>query len=225
IKSYQQIVKHLLGSKSEPVDIDIIKDHLKNLFELRSYMPLPKDKVEERWQNFEQRYKAFQKTITDEKDWNKIENGIALKELTLDAAILSDMMFAVLEKELREEGKEVTTQTVSQALCDQNKSYNARFLQGAIVDLYNFARGNTHYEPDIDLFMRPNRPSETNQEYYENGIKNDVRKIYNTFIKKGFYQRYGNKAFKKELSTKDSRFEKLVQVDSAKVRYFRAYAG
>ena len=220
---YKEIVANLVLAKTEKVDIKIIKDNLKKLFNLRSYMPLSNESFESRWKLFEEKYLAFQKKIMTDKEWIKIENITELKELTIDATILSDMMFAVLENDIRAQGQQVTTKTVANALTDQSKTYYRKFLDGALVGLYNFARGNTHYSTE-GLLIRPIQSPESSPDYYQPGLKNDVRKIYNAFIKQGFYQRYGNKAFAQELATKDPRFEILVRKDSKKTRKFKAFA-
>lgn len=223
-KQYKEIVDTLVLSKSEPISIQLTKDYLKQLFNLRPHMPLSKDQFEAKWEIFQKKLTEFKKDIITEKEWNKIENLTKLKELSIDAVILSDMMFSILESDIRAENNQVTTKSVAHMLADSDKSYHQKFLNGALVELYNFARGSTYTTCEGRVLMRSKHPSESIPSFYEPGLKNDARKIYNVFIKHGFYQRYGNKAFKKELAAKDVRFDQLIRKDSKRVRKFKAFA-
>ncbi len=220
-KEYKTIANDLLSNGQNINDVNVIKDKLKTLFNLRAHAPITKEKFELKWTAFHEKYIAFRKSILAEKEWNIKENLDTLKQLAIEGVILSDLMFSVMEKEIREEKNPVTTKTIAAKL--SNNDFRNKFIYGLIINLYHTARARLRYNKECEVFLRSNTSCESSPEFYEEPTKNTVRKLYNTFIKDGFYLRYGNKALRNEFLSKDKTLYDWSIKDSKKTRKFDAY--
>lgn len=222
---YNESVNILKRAKTDTsITIGQIKAELKKIFALRSFtsLSMTQDKFDKLWQSFEKDYKKFKTNITNESDWKKQENLITLKKLAIDAVILTDQLFALLESDIRNDKKDVGTETVAQKLNDQSKIYRRIFLNNALIDLYHFARGIAVYQHTLTI--KSEHSTEYLPEFYQETTKqNDIRKIYNTFIKHGFYLQYGTKAFREQLNNYGNVCNLWTQKDSKKKRKFSVY--
>ena len=224
VKELKEAIDNLALAKEQPdIDIHIIKNTLKQIFNLRSYHALTDAEFEEKVKLFKEQFDGFKQNIAQESDWKIKSNITALKRLTLDAVILSDALMAKIEQDIKNENQPVSTNQVAAKLTDANKGYADTFLYSALIGLYHFARGHAYYANS--LMHRSDFYTETLPEFYQAGsIQNDVRKIYNTFIKHGFDNRYGGKAFRQKLhDTPDDSIEQSTRKDSKKTRKFNAH--
>ena len=140
----------------------------------------------------------------------------------LRSVIFSDQVLAQAEKELRDRNKPISTATVSQLLVNQGKRYPFDFMYLGIIDLYHFTYGKFFIKDNGFLGYPKACPDKAHEaKFYNKGTSENIaRKMYNTFVKHGFYQRYGNKAFKEQLLKDDTRFESWTKKDSKKTKKF-----
>ncbi len=224
IAELKDVLEKINLAKGQPeLDINTIKSQLKQLFDLRSYQLKLDDDLNQEIELFKNKFEMFKKTIQQESDWKNKANLVALKELTLDAVLLSDSLMAKIEQDIRTLRQPVTTNQVADKLTNPHEGYAQPFLYNALVSLYHFARGHAHYANS--LVFRSMRSTENLPAFYQEGtIQNDVRKIYNCFFKHGFDERYGGKAFRQRLLTaEDPLFEQSTKRDSKKIRKFDAF--
>lgn len=226
-KEYAKSLDILNRAKTDPsISIKEIKEELKKIFAFRSFTSLniTQEKFDKRYKLFEKDYKHFQTSIASESDWKIIENLVTLKKLAIEAVIISDQLLALLEKDILRDKKEINTANVAEKLTSDKKIYRSKFLSATLIDLYHFARGVAVWKHSP---RKSARPTEHLPEFYQEGSKqNEIRKIYNTFIKHGFYLRYGNKAFRNQLNNYGEMGEMYsvwTQKDSKKRRKFSAY--
>ncbi len=216
---------HSLENLKNEGDIKDIKSALKKVFELRSYNnAMATEEYELRWEALKDKVENLSK------DSNEIkQNPEKLKEwhtLVLETAILDDALLARLEHSLKEQNEPVSTENVSRLLVDQSKPYAFRFINDSLSSIYLSLRNASSISHGFDAtgpIQRLTFPQD--EAFYQKGnLLNDARKIYNCFMKHGFYQRYGNKAFKYQLLSShpngDQRFELYTQKDSKKNRGF-----
>lgn len=203
-----------------------IKNDLKQLFALRSYSQIDDAKLNESFTHYRTQLSDLMHDIHSHADWDKPEVVERLKSLMIIAVTFSDQLLACMESEMRHDNVPVTTANVSQRLIDQSRRYCRDFLYAGIVDLYHRARAK-YYVDNIDEHgegiqhtLPPNSPGI--DAFYQDGTpQNALRKVYNAFVKHGFYQRYGNKAFDYQLRSTvrgegDQRFANWTQKDKNK---------
>lgn len=223
----KQLIKEVLDSKNaEPTAENVakLKKTLKEIFSLRSHSDMSTTDFKKLTDQFDAKYDALLKSIKSPEDWHKPDTLKQLQSLVVESAIYSDALLAQIEQELREVKKPVSTQNVAKALVERTRNKNdSRFLYSGIVDLYQLARsrlatggkGSPKFPEKEDV-----------SKFYEGSTTEGMlRKVYNTFVKHGFYQNYGNKAFRKEFLKPysqfgDQRFDNWTQVDSKKTKAF-----
>ncbi len=202
-----------------------LKENLQALFALRSYATVSNADLDKLKRQFDAKNENLLKNIKDPNDWEKPKVIAQLNQLIIEAIIYSDTLLACMEKEMREHKNPVSSENVSKMLINQSKRYCRDFMYSGVIDLYHQARSHIHVQDEFAYFPTDKR---FNNKFYELGTSEYVlRKVYNTFIKHGFYQRYGNKAFNKALTKDDDRFcaDKWTQKDSKKSRTFSPYPG
>lgn len=209
---------------SESIPISRLKENLKRLFKLRSYTTMSHTDLDRLETQFNQNYTNFMKNIKTEADWGLPKNTKQLKSLIVEAVFYSDAVLARMEQEMREAKVAVSTENVAKWLKNQEKRYCRDFLYSGVIDLYHSAKSKLRVIKNEENEEQLLLSREKDKGYYE--AKTDkyvLRKIYNTFIKDGFYQRYGNKAFRYALLKEDGRFEHWTQRDSKKKRTFEPF--
>jgi hypothetical protein len=228
LKMRNQLIKDLLDPKKTKTDIKNVaklKKILKEIFALRSHSNTTQKDLDKMIKQFNEKYTAFRKQIKKTADWTKPNIKQELRQLAIEAVLYSDAVLARLEQDLRDAKKPGTTESVSKSLANQSTDYGRNFMYSGIINLYSHARGRT---TPMGQFVTINIDKKYGAKFYEaDSHEGFLRKIYNTFIKDGFYQNYGNKAFKEQLLKSmpdgDQRFEHWTHKDSKKTKTFRPF--
>lgn len=221
-----ELIKEIRQTASDPIDIAKLKANLKELFELRSYSTMTQDDLSQICQEFNTKYNSLLENIKSAEDWDKPKTIKGIELLLAESVIYNDAVLARMEQDMREAQESVTTENISKRLIKQSTRYCRDFIYSGIIDLYHQFRARTSVT--ADGFLNRAAGNEHSKKFYEaNTFDNTTRKVYNTFVKHGFYQRYGNKAFKEQLlkypPEGDSRFEHWTQKDSKKTKAFKAF--
>jgi hypothetical protein len=154
-----------------------------------------------------------------------LENQTNRRILMIEAILFTDAVLARIEKDIREAGETLTPKNISERLTRQTRrndgtAYFKMFVYGGVIDFYNTLRARVWEENG--MLNRPN--GYKGDSFYQADSKDmDVLKLYNTFIKHGFDEKYGGKDFRAKLEVEDKRFVEWTRKDSKKTRDFKPF--
>ncbi|KTD47985.1 hypothetical protein Lqui_2249 [Legionella quinlivanii] len=200
------------------------KNDLKRLIKLRSSYK-PEDGFYARLVHTSRLSREFWHSINKPECWESPEIIEKARQLVLEHIILSDEILADMEYFIREAGFEPTPFRVAALLDNQDLPFGRTFIYSGIVDFYAYFRekGWTHVVNGLLINGKPAigfefaEPAQTNLLFFnKNSPEYKLRKLYNTFIKYGFYQRYGEENgedFRKALSVADNRYVNWTSID------------
>ncbi|WP_133140037.1 hypothetical protein [Legionella genomosp. 1] len=201
------------------------KNDLKRLIELRSSYQ-PDDGFYARLVHTSRLSREFWHSINKPECWENPEIIERARQLVLENIILSDEILADMEYFIREAGFEPTPFHVAALLDNQGLPFGRTFIYSGIVDFYAYFREKpwTHVVNGLLINGKPAtgfefaEPAQTNSLFFnKNTQEYKLRKLYNTFIKYGFYQKYGEEEegadFRRTLSVADNRYVNWTSID------------
>lgn len=176
-----------------------LKQDLKQLFALRRYFE-PNTAHYAHCALVSSQISTFLRGLTEPECWNDPATIKQARRLIIESILLTDSVLADMECFLRQAGKEPTALLMAQLLTDQSYQFCRNFIYTGIIELYPSLREKTWLEkiPYVTVngkscynhFVADR--AETNALFFNHETpENVMRKLYNTFIKDGFYQRYG----------------------------------
>ncbi|RAP37849.1 hypothetical protein B1207_02335 [Legionella quinlivanii] len=201
------------------------KNDLKRLIELRSSYK-PDAGFYARLVHTSRLSREFWHSISKPECWENPEIIEKARQLVLENIILSDEILADMEYFIRDAGFEPTPLHVAALLDNQNLPFGRTFIYSGIVDFYAYFRekGWSGVIGGLLINGKPARgfkfaePAQTNSLFFnKNTQEYKLRKLYNTFIKYGFYQKYGEEEegadFRRTLSVADNRYVNWTSID------------
>lgn len=219
VLEHKALLEEIKAIDCEKIDIRVLKEKFKKLFELRSYFDIDDNALDGLFKEYLESYNNLLNNIKNEKSWDEPEILKKLPWLMTKGIIFSEALLARMEAEMREKEQEINTRSISANLINQSNRFCRVFLYAGAIDLYHVVRGRIFYttmgdsEDTMTLVHYPKNLDYQSKFYQKESPENNLRKMYNAFVKHGFYHRYGDKAFMEQLSNDDNRFKLWTEKD------------
>lgn len=228
-KEHSAILQRL--NKAKNADIKEIKADLKALFNLRSHYKISDKEFSKMGDTIFKRFDTLARTITKSSDWELPDVKKQLKDIAISEVLYSHALLAHLENDMKKSKESITPENISGRLTLQGMAgrlmrdnsskkyrlYNNQFMGNGIIAFYHTLRSRSWFANDQLLSPPSDTPKAIKAAHTKGSELNECRQIYNTFVKHGFYARYGNKKLRDQLDRDDSRHEKFTRRESKKL--------
>jgi len=214
---------------AEPhAEIAILKERCKAVFALREHAELTHADLRIQYEAYQSKVLSFFTNLRSAEDWDLPKNQATRERLMIEGIILTDAILARAEKDLRDSGQPVTTETLVNRLASQSNDHEGHcyflyFMQSGVIEFYHALRDRNRGE-GFNPMYGANRECVRPTFYEPTHPDNKMRKLYNTLIKHGLEKNYGGKeALAEAFMNRDERFAAWTKRDSKKTKKFNVY--